>query len=180
MNKKLIYGGIIVGLLLAGAIVFIVNSQQTRQLNALEDKFPGWTQISGKLMSFRARFPNEPTYATQDLPVPDSEVILKQELYTTEDNGSVYTISAMVYPSDIQGDEAENLRTALNGMVQAARGATLVSQEMHSTPTGKNYLEFTIKKEDHFFKGRLFVSTRTLVQAFVEYSEQSFDNDAYA
>src|SRR3989338_3628321 len=153
-NKVLLVGGIIGGLFIAGVVVFFTTSRESQELKSLAAKFPGWVLVTGKLASFDAIFPKEPKYDSQDIPVPNSDLILKQEVYTLDDGGARYTVSAVIYPEDIPGDEGNNLHDALLGMVKSVAGALLLTEDRQSTLAGKQYIEFSIKSEDTLYRGK--------------------------
>ncbi len=180
MSTKYIYGGIIVGLVIAGVAIFFTTSREAQELKSLAAQFPNWVQVSGTLAPFDVRFPKEPKYVSQDLPVPNSNIILKQEVYSLDDEGSRYTVGAVVYPSDISGDVGDNLHDALEGMVKSIPGAVLVKEERQSTNTGTPYVEFSIKENEMLYKGRLRMMPRTLLQIIMESSEKSFNHDVYS
>ncbi|MDO8482557.1 MAG: hypothetical protein Q7S86_01910 [bacterium] len=177
-SSKLVLGGVTLGLLVAGVVIFFITSRETQGLESLAAKFPNWIPVTGKLVEFDAIFPKEPKYDAQDIPVPNSDLILKQEVYTLEDNATRYTVSAVIYPDDIPGDEGDNLHDALLGMVKSVPGATLEKEERRSTLAGKPYIEFSIKSGDTLYRGKMLMASRTLLQLLVESPEKNFDLDA--
>lgn len=175
-------GGAIV---LAAIVIAFVASRDNKKADELAMKFPSWVSVSGTTATFTAKFPTQPQRQTQDLPVPNSDQILRQEVFSVEsDTGISYTLFAIVYPIAMGGDEDGNLQTALQGMVKSLpSGATLTSSRMRTDSFGNNKaLEFVIDgPSSPHMKGQLRLNGNTLYQIMVNYIDAAvFSDDAYA
>lgn len=181
-NQKMLFwgsflGAIIVVLIIAG--VFYLKD--ANRMAKLEKIYTNWKTVEGKITNFQARFPDEPEYAAQDLPIADSDQKLQQEMYVGGDNDISYFVSATLYPAKVTGNEEENLKQALEGMVGVIPDGEIVSSSYKVPFAGANYLEYKIHsaQNDISYKGRMFLSSDSLHQIYISYKEIAYDDDKY-
>ena len=166
-----------IAIVIAGALYF----KDAQRMNKLEKIYAEWVTVEGKITSFQARFPKEPEYAAQDLPIPDTDQMMKQEIYVSGDDAMSYFVSTTLYPSELSGGEEENLKKAFDGMVQAVPGGEIIFSRFEVPFSGSNYLEYKIHSPTNntSYKGRMFLSTKGLYQVYVSYQESAYNDDAY-
>ena len=182
--KKIFWVSFIGAIVLVGIVIALVVSRDSKKTDELTAKFPSWVSVTGTTASFTAKFPSQPETQVQDLPVPNSDQILKQEVFATEsDVGMSYTLAVIVYPATMGGDEEENLKTALQGMVTGLpSGAVLASSRMRTDSFGNNKaLEFVIDGPSSVhIKGQLRLGGNALYQIMVNYLDSAgLNDDAY-
>lgn len=181
-NSRLLFwgsfGGAIVVVVIIVGFLFLKDSNRMADL---EKKYPDWKTVEGGINSFEARIPGEPEYASQELPIADSDQKIQQEIYVSGDENMSYFLSATLYPEEITGDEEENLRQALDGIVQAVSGGEVVFSSYKVPLSGANYLEYKITSADRStsYKGRILLSSSSLYQVYVSYAESAYDDDKY-
>lgn len=181
-NPKLLFWGSFLGaiaivLIIAGIFYFKDKSGMAE----LEKVYADWKTVEGQITKFQARFPGEPEYTAQDSPIPDLDQKIQQEVFVGEDDEMSYFISAVLYPSEILGNEEENLRQALDGVVKVIPEGEIIASEFKVPFLGKNYLEYKIhSSEDNiFYEGRMFLTSNSLYQVYVSYPETTFNNDKF-
>lgn len=181
MSKKIFWFSFLGGIVIAIAIAGILYFKDANRMSKLEKMYGGWVIAEGKVAKFQARFPKEPEYAAQDLPIPNSGNKLKQEIYAGGDDEISYFVSATLYPAEIPGNEEKNLRQALDGMARAVPGGEIVSSGYHAPFSGANYLEYKIHsvQNNTSYKGRMVLSAKALYQAYISYQELAYNDDAY-
>lgn len=180
-SKKFFWVSFLGGIAIAAAIAGVLYLKDANRMSKLEKAYAGWVIAEGKVTSFQARFPKEPEYAAQDLPIPNSGEKLQQEIYVGGDDELSYFVSATLYPAEVAGDEEKNLRGALDGMVRAIPGGEIVSSRYEVPFSGANYLEYKLHSTQNntSYKGRMFLSSRSLYQTYVLYKELAYNDDKY-
>lgn len=181
-TKKLYLLGVLIGLVVAGGIAWLVRSRQDIPTPLLQESaYNSWITVAPPQGLFSARLPSAPQESHDAFSIPDSSESVMQDTYTAKDSqGNVYFISTAVYPIafDLEKNE-EALRTALEGMVSALEGSTLLSSQMlnfKSTPS----LDFVIQDAGKILhQGKLLIQERTLYQIFVSYDEEALDENDY-
>lgn len=180
--KKLYLLGILIGLVVAGGIAWLVRSRQDIPTPLLEESaYNSWITVAPPPGLFSARLPSAPQESHNAFPVPDFSESVVQDTYTAKDSqGNVYFISTAVYPVAFDPKKNEEaLRGALEGMVGALEGSTLLSSEMlnfKDTPS----LDFVIQDAGEILhQGKLLIQERTLYQAFVSYEEEALEESDY-
>lgn len=181
-NQKVLYlgsffGAIAVVLIIAGVLYL----KDANKMAKLGKTYADWKIVEGQTNPFQARFPGDPEYASQELPIPDSDQIMKQEIFVSGDDTMSYFISATLYPAEVTGDEEENLRTALEGVAGAIPEGEVVTAEFKVPFLGGNYLEYKIHSLENntSYQGRMFLSTNSLYQVYVSYPEIGYNDDKY-
>jgi len=179
--KLLMWGGFFGAIIVVLIIVWVVYLKDENKMAELGKTYASWTVAEGKLTQFQARFPKEPEYASQDLPIPDSDQVMRQEIYVGGDDDMSYFVSATLYPAEISGDEEANLRQALDGMAKSIPEGEIISSSYTVPVSGANYLEYKIHSNANnlSFKGRLFLSARSLYQVYVSFPEAAYSEDKY-
>ncbi|QQG45169.1 MAG: hypothetical protein HYW89_04190 [Candidatus Sungiibacteriota bacterium] len=181
-NQKLIiwgsfFGGIAVALIIAG--VFYLKD--ANMMAKLGEVYADWQTVTGQISALTARLPGELEYITQDLPIPDSVQVMRQEVYVGSDGVMSYFVSATLYPSEVTGDEEENLRQALGGIVKAVPDGVEVFSNYKAPFSGANFLEYKIyaPPTNNAYQGRLFLTSNVLYQVYTSYAEENYNDDAY-
>lgn len=172
------FGGAILAVL---AVVGFYYLKDARKMSELREFYGNWRPAQGKINAFQALFPKEPEYASQDLPIPESDKVIKQEIYVGGSDNMSFFLAASLYPEDITGGEEENLRSALEGMIGAMPDAKLISSRYVVPFSGKNYLEFEILSAGNEvrFKGREYVYGPSLYQVYASYPESAYSDNEY-
>lgn len=181
-NPKLLilvsfFGAIAVVLIIAGALYW----KDANRIAKLGQTYADWKTVEGQISRFQAKLPGNPEYASKDLPIPDSEQVMKQELYVSGDDITSYYISATLYPAEVMGDEEENLRQALDGIVKAVPDGLEVFANYKVPFRGANFLEYKIYSPptNTAYQGRLFLTSNTLYQVYISYTEENYNDDVY-
>lgn len=180
--RKLYLLGILVGLAVAGGLALIIRNRSGVPAPALDaGLFAAWVEVAPENGLFSARLPSAPQESHNSFPVPDSTETVVQDIYTVKDEqGNVYFISAAVYP--VAFDPAKNeeaLRGALDGMVGALPGGTLLSSQLLDFK-GQTSLDFVIQDANKILhQGKLLIKGRILYQAFVSYEEGALEEEEY-
>ncbi len=187
-NPKLLFWGSFLGAIaLVIALILFFSFQNANRMKKLEAVFGNWVTVEGKTSPFTARLPGEPEYIERDLPISDSgqasqtEQVIKQEIYSGGTENMFYSIAASFYPWEVTGNEEENLRVALGGITQAVPDMKLVSANYKMPFSGKNYLEFETynNARDTHWKGRMFITSRSLYHIYAEYKSTAYNDDEY-
>lgn len=181
-NQKILvlisfFGAIGVALIVAGVLYL----KDVNRMAKLEKLYTDWILVKGEITSFKVRFPGGPEYAAQDLPIPNSDQIVKQEIYVSGDDDISYFVSATLYPAEVTGDEEENLRKALDGVVKAIPGGEIVIVEFKVPFSGRNYLEYKLHSLENniSYQGRMFLTADSLYQAYVSFPDIGYNDDKY-
>lgn len=182
MNKKLFWGGFAGAIVVVIAIIVFVSLRSDSRMRELGEFYANWPVAQGKINNFTARFPQEPEYQSQELPIPDSDQSLKQEIFVGNSDRMSFFIAGTLYPSALTGDAETNLRTALDGMTNAIPDVQVVSSKF-VVPFNQphDYLEFEIKnsRNNTQYKGRIFAVDSALYQVYVTYPEAAYDDNEY-
>lgn len=181
-SKKLFWLSFIGGIAVVAAIAGFLYFKQSSKIEGLAKLFPDWVLVEGKVTNFTARFPANPEYITQELPIQGLNEAVKQEIFSLENENLAYFISASKYPLSIPGEEEDNLRASLEGMLSTVPGGKILFSKIGSSLAGKKFLDFEIQNsaDNTFFKGRLFINGDKLFQVTFSYGENSYNDDAYS
>ena len=183
-NPKLLFLGSFVGAIaVIIVVVAVMHARDQNRIANLAKLFTDWQTVAGKISRFEARMPGQPEYASQDLPLADPGQTMRQEMYVGGDTHMSYFVSATQYPSEVTGDEEQNLRASLGGMVNAISGGKIISSSYHVPFSGANYLEFeaygTGNGNSASYKGRILLDAQSLYEAYVTYPKDSYSDAAY-
>ena len=181
-NSKLLFWGSFAGALVVVALIVIaLNVFQENRMAKLEKMFSNWVSVEGNIAPFEAKFPQEPEYASQEIPIPDSEGVIQQEIFVAGSEDMSFFVSPAVYPVALEGEEEALLRQSLQGMVQTFSQGEILSSKYAVSLSGSNYLEFEIRniEDDTYVKGRLFISSQALYQAYATYGASSYNDNEY-
>ncbi len=178
-NTKLYAGGVLAGLLVAGAVVWFATRTETINVDASD--FPTWHEVTSEDGLFTAALPSSPTETRADIPVDDSGAPLVQKTYTAlDDAGSAFIITTVVYPEPFNVDEArEVLGAAVDGMAVAVVGNELTYDD-YGTHLGYPAVDFIIENGTANIQGKVFFSGRVLYQAMVAYEDGTLSDAAFA
>ena len=180
-TKILFWGSFLGGIVLVGLIVLILNISQGNRMEKLEKMFPNLVSAEGTIASFQAKFPQEPEYASQEIPLADSEGSIQQEIFVSGSENMSYFVSSAVSPVPLESEEEALLRQSLGGMVQTFTEGEVISSNYVIPLSGANYLEFEIHNiaDDVFVRGRLFTASQALYQVYATYSKPAYNDDEY-
>lgn len=181
-GKKLFWLSFIGGIAVVAAIFGFLYLKQSSKIEGLAKLFPDWVLVEGKATNFTARFPKNPEYITQELPIQDLNETVKQEVFSLENENLAYFVSASKYPVSIPGEEEDNLRMSLDGILGTVTEGKVLSSKIGSSLVGKKFLDFEIQNsaDNTFFKGRLFIDGDKLFQITFSYGENSYNDNAYS
>lgn len=140
--------------------------------------FQNWVSVTPISRLYLARFPAGPEREEAEAPIPGSDFTLTQETYTAVDaKGNVYRVVTFLYPTSFENPQAV-LEPALQGMVNAVPGNTLVESKAATVDEGISALLFTIQdKEGYYHQGVLLAKGRVLYQAFVTYDNSDITDE---
>lgn len=174
------FGGTIVIIAAVAGIVALRGSNKTKELS---DFYSNWKTVEGKVGSFTAKFPNQPEYASQDLPIPNSKQVLKQEIFVGNSNKMSFFATATKYPIEPKGDLETLLRASLDGVAKSIPEVQSVSGKF-TVPLREpyNYLAFEIRSGQNAtnYKGRIYLVGDTLYQIYATYPEGSYQDNEFA
>ncbi|SCA62910.1 hypothetical protein SCG7086_AF_00200 [Chlamydiales bacterium SCGC AG-110-P3] len=143
------------------------------------DPYEEWRQYVSAIGHFRADFPTTPQTVSEDLPVPNSNLIVKSHIYVSEDiDGTTYMINVIVYPSDIQAGQTDRtLEKIMNDMV-AANPTNRVRSVDFTEFQGYRTLDFFIENPQVYVNCRVFlVGKRLYLLVVIDKVEQYRDQD---
>ncbi|WP_213318331.1 hypothetical protein [Chlamydiifrater volucris] len=134
-----------------------------------------WKKYDYKDSGFSVELPKEPEYSRQTIEIPQSDITIRYETFVTEPNENlIYVISVWNYPEKIDiGKPEQNLQEGFAGMLSALPESHVLFMQS-ATHQGHQSLEFWIRNEDIFFRGKLICVDHTLYQVFMVYKS----NDA--
>ncbi len=181
-NPRLLFlGGFLGALAIIAIVVIALNVAQGNRMAKLEKMFAHWVPVQGNIAPFAAKFPQQPEYATQEIPIADSEQVVRQEIFVGGSDSMSFFASSAVYPADLEGGEEDLLSQSLNGMVQTFTEGKIISSEYVVPFSGPNYLEFELHNvsDDVYVKGRLYAAPRALYQIYATYEQPSYNDDEY-
>lgn len=181
-QRKIFWISFVAGIIIVTGVVSFAYFKESRRIGELTKMFPDWVKVEGKISSFSAFFPKEPKYVTQDIPVPNSNGAVHQELFALEvDKDTAFFVAGTIYPSAISGNAEENLRSSLDGMLNTVPKGQIVSSKFVRPIFGKDFLEFEIygPTTDIYFKGRLYVSGNMLYQTNATFKKELYNKDVF-
>ena len=181
-NPRLLFWGSFIGaIVIVVAVVALYSLQDSKRVSGLSEFYAHWPAVEGKVNAFEARFPAEPEYASENLPIPDSQQKIQQEIFVAGSKDMSYFVATSLYPEELTGDEEESLKTALNGMMQTIPGTQMLSSQYIVPFSGNNYLEFEFLNPDAdtHFKGRVYLVGKSLYQIYTSYPKASYNDNEY-
>ncbi len=140
-----------------------------------------WRQFQSLTGKCSVSFPSQPEHIRQTMNVPEEKVDLNYDVYVAaEGNKAVYMVLIAEYPSFVDESYAElSLESFLNGIVSQHPSNQLVSADLINVQGNKG-VDFFVKTEDVYFKGRAVMAKNSLYLLAMEceeanYSESSFN-----
>lgn len=172
-SKKIYFISVAVGLAIGLIVIVAVKyspppgAQQPRTAAT----FPGWVEVAPPTRLFTASFPVSPERTKEELPIPGTDYSLLQESHVATDaNGNVFRIVTLVYPQPFGAEQADEvLDAALQGMVTAVPGSTLLEATSAKFDDLPGKLFIIQDQAGHYHQGELFLKGRVLYQAFITY-----------
>ncbi len=184
----IIFGIIFFGLTLLGILSYLVpNDYNLSSDKTIEEKVvnyftdtSAWKEFNSPIGQFRAEFPTYPNHETESIEVPNTQLTLKYDSYTSEEvNGTIYIIGFTTYGFEIDTSNPENnLEDALNGMLISTQGNKLVSSNL-TYFDGYRALDFLVQNNTIFLKGRGIMVGQTLYQLMVGYESKNYSENNY-
>jgi len=184
----IIFGIIFFGLTLLGILSYLVpNDYNLSSDKTVEEKVvnyftdtSAWKEFNSPIGQFRAEFPTYPNHETESIEVPNTQLTLKYDSYTSEEvNGTIYIIGFTTYGFEIDTSNPENnLEDALNGMLISTQGNKLVSSNL-TYFDGYRALDFLVQNNTIFLKGRGIMVGQTLYQLMVGYESKNYSENNY-
>jgi len=170
-----------------GAVMIIRQAHNTHKLLPVDtekpldsEPFEEWREFTSAIGNFRVMLPAVPLHAEESLPVPDSETVLKYNMYASETNdGATYMISLITYPEAIDTSKPENmLENVMNEMTSANPTNKLRSLNFHEY-LGHKALDFFIESPEIVVSSRAFVSGKTLYLLTMIDKQEQYKEDEF-
>lgn len=139
-----------------------------------------WKNFNSPVGRFKAEFPTYPKHKTESVPVPNTQLTLKYDSYTSEEaNGTAYLVNVTTFDSQIDTSNPDNnLEGALNGMLSSTQENKLISSNM-SYFSGYHALDFLIQNNTMYLKGKIIMAGKTLYQLVAAYENQNYSESNY-
>lgn len=142
--------------------------------------FQDWREFISAIGRFKVQFPAEPQSADEELPVPDSQLVLKYNMYVSEEQGGgTFMVSLITYPEGLDTSKQENmLENVMNEMVKANPENRLRSLEFHDFQ-GHTALDFLIESPEVIINSRSFVVDKRLYLLTVIAKTKQYSADKF-
>ena len=139
-----------------------------------------WKEFNSPVGKFRAEFPTYPEHEAESVKIPDSELTIKYDTYTSEKtDGTIYFVNTAVYPPEVDTSNPEtNLEGALNGTIASSPKNKLVSSSL-TYSNGYRAMDFLIEADGDFIKGKVIMADHTLYQIMVVYENKNYSETDY-
>ena len=179
-QTKLYLFGAIGGLVIAGIVILFLALTNKETIVVDEGMFGSWHVVEPTDGLFTAVMPRGPEETSTQIPVSDVDGSILQRSYVSSDeNGSDYFISTLVYPVPFRASEAKTiLGGALEGMVQAVDGNVL-EKSRFETYNDLPSVDFAITNGEFNYQGKIMLGDRVLYQLFVAYESGKISDQAY-
>lgn len=184
-SKKIYFISVLAGLAVGlGVILAVKNFASTpgaeeKQQKAAATLPSGWVKVAPATRLFTASFPVSPERTEAELPVPGTDYSIIQEFHVATDaKGNVFRIGTFIYPQQFSAEQTvEALDAALNGMVAAVPGSTLLENTNAKFDDLPAKIFMIQDKDGYYHQGQLFLKGRVLYQAFVTYEGGEISED---
>lgn len=126
-----------------------------------------WITFQPESKDFKVKFPTAPTQEAEQLPVDDTDLSIDYTSYSVDQDGVYYSVTRMVYPSeiDISTLEAEDL---IQDIVETSADNKLI--ESKKTKVGEHSAaDFLIKSSYAHLKGRIVLIGQTKYLLMISY-----------
>lgn len=166
-----------VGLLMSGSL----SAYSKPNYQRVDAKKSEWKPFTSTKSGFNIQFPAQPQHVEQTIEVPQTDMKISYNTYLSEPSDAVvYVVSVWNYPVEIDMDDPkQNLQDGFSGMLSALPGAQVEMMQMGSTQ-GFDSLEFKVKSDEIFFRGKLILVHHTLFQVFTVYRSDLESEKDYA
>lgn len=130
---------------------------------------------------FSILVPKYPTSETQNIPIPNSDLVMQLDTYTSEtSDGTTYLITVNT-PLGVSSDKPlTNFDGPLNGMLASDPTNKLVSSSK-TTFNGRSALDYLIKNEGggYFMKGKLILNGTIMYALMLAYESKNYNENDY-
>jgi hypothetical protein len=167
------------------AVVFIssctqVFAQKVGETSSRSD-FQNWIEVHSPEGSCKAIFPRKPDHMQQDMKMRGTEEKLRYDVYVADhQRKEVFMVLIAKYPGEVKKEDAKhNLEHFLNTLIsQNAKNRLLFADLIEVN--GKPALDFFIKTDSVYFKGRAIQANNSLYLLAMEceiknYQEHHFN-----
>lgn len=163
---------IITNILVAGSLLTGPLSAAAPSIAKKQEAGSNWKQFTSTKSGFNIDLPSSPEHIEQSIEIPQTNLSIEYNTYLSEPNEStVYVVSVWDYPKEIDmSDPKQNLQDGFGGMLSALPNAKVEFMELEKTQ-GFDSLEFLVRSDDIFFRGKLVLVYHTLYQVFTVYRE---------
>jgi len=174
-------------LAMAGAMMIIKHAGKTYRYLPMDleeppkiEAFEQWREFVSAIGKFKVMLPSVPQHASEDLPVPDSEFVLKYEMYVSEEgDGTTFMISLIKYPDGIDTSKPENmLENVMNEMISVNPSNRLRSMSFFDLDNHKA-LDFSIASPEIVVNSRAFIVEKILYLLTVIDKVNKEDSEEY-
>ncbi len=180
-SKKIYFFSVLAGLFIGLIVIAVVKYYPKASVaqKAASVVLSGWVEIAPPTRLFTANFPVSPERTEAELPIPGTDYSLTQEFHVATDaKGNVFRVVTFIYPQPFSAEQtAEVLDTALNGMVGAVPGSTLLENTNAKFDDLPAKLFMIKDSNGYYHQGELFLKGRILYQAFVTYDAGDISED---
>lgn len=127
-----------------------------------QDPVKNWTNYLANNGKFVVSMPITPQYASQSVPIPNSKLLRKYDMYVAQTlDGDIFTISAITYPENFSVNSDEVMRSIVNE-VQASNPENKVIEMTAKDFDGDPGYNFVVENSNTYIKGREFFNGQTL------------------
>lgn len=159
------------------------KSNQNKTEQKITDYFSNnstWKEFVSPVGHFGAEFPTYPKHETQNLKVPNSQLTLKYDTYSSElSDGTAFIIGTTTYSSEIDTSNPEvNLEGALNGVLASNDANKLVSSNLTYFGSHKA-IDFLILNGTIYMKGKIILVGQTLYELLVAYENKNYNENDF-
>jgi len=171
----------VVGLAIGLAVIAIVTLREESPVSYNPDDFASWISVQPDDSLFSARFPSSPQRLSQELPIANSDFSLVHTMHSaSDDKGNIYQLATFMYPEPFDPEKAENiLQTALDGMIEAVPGNTLLESKFYTYKEKPAMMFFIEDVNGNMHEGQMTFSDRVLYQLFVSHEPGALEDAEY-
>lgn len=183
LSNKLFLNILACGLLLSSPFSIQGASKEpalsAKEQEKVPEKTEKWVPFSSPEEGFSVDLPTTPEHVRQSIAIPHTELKIEYNTYLSEPNEyAVYVISVWNYPAAVNMSRPDvNLQDGFEGMLSALPGSQVLNMAMTEVD-GFKALEFLVKNDQIYFRGKLILVYNTLYQVFAVYKQkESMDGD---
>ncbi|ACE06665.1 hypothetical protein Aasi_1361 [Candidatus Amoebophilus asiaticus 5a2] len=137
-----------------------------------------WKTFQPASKAFEIKFPTQPSYEKEELPIEDTKLKIKYECYeSTTDQGVNYSVSHMNYPADVELTEFD-LNNFIEDIVQSSSSNKLLNS-VESYVGKHKAVDFLIQNRFVYMRGRVILVGQTKYLLMSSYAEESYNEEQY-